>query len=340
MLLAESDEPTRWLVDGLLLDAGTSLLVAKPKVGKSTLVRDLAFCIARGEACLGKAVTPGGVLYVALEDKRTELRRAFRAMGACDADPIEFYITRAPEGALEWLRQKAEQRRPKLIAIDTFQRFARLKDLNDYAQVTNALDPLTHLARDCGAHLLLTHHSRKSGGGGGDSVLGSTALFGAVDTLLEMRNRNGVRSLSSIQRYGVDMVATIVEFDASTCRVTASGSTAEADRRRIESQMLDCVKAADELLNEEELFRGVDGHRTIKLAARKSLVERGLLGRTGGGKKNDPYLYGPPAEEDSGIPVPEDTGELENDNQENDENLDEITLDSRSGFLEDSVDQT
>ena len=80
------------------------------------------------------------------------LRRAFRAMGAGDDDPIEFYIARAPEAALEWLRQKAEQRRPKLIAIDTFQRFARLQDLNDYAQVTNALDPLTHLASDCGAH--------------------------------------------------------------------------------------------------------------------------------------------------------------------------------------------
>jgi hypothetical protein len=141
-LLAEPDEVLRWLVNGLLLLGGTSLLVSKPKVGKSTLVRDLALCVGCGLRFLGREVTPGAVLYVALEDKRAELRRAFRAMGAGDDDPIEFYIARAPEDALEWLRQKAEQRRPKLIAIDTFQRFARLQDLNDYAQVTNALDPV------------------------------------------------------------------------------------------------------------------------------------------------------------------------------------------------------
>jgi hypothetical protein len=94
--------------------------------------------------------------------------------------------------------------------------------------------------------LLLTHHGRKSGGSGGDAVLGSTALSGAVDTLLEMRNRNGVRSLSSIQRYGVDMEPTIIAFEATSCRVSANGSTGDAERGQIESEILTCVENADE----------------------------------------------------------------------------------------------
>ena len=336
-LLAESDEPTRWLVENLLLDAGTSLLVAKPKVGKSTLVRDLAFCVARGALFLGKEVTAGTVLYVALEDKRAELRRTFRAMGASADDSIEFYIGGAPAGALEWLQQKAEQRKPKLIVVDTFQRFARLQDLNDYAQVTNALDPLTHLARDCGAHLMLTHHGRKSGGSGGDAVLGSTALFGAVDTLLEMRNRNGVRSLSSIQRYGVDMEPTIIGFEATLCRVNANGSAADAERSRIESEILTCVESADEPLIGEDLFQRIEGRHCVKLAARKSLVERGLIERSGEGKKGDPFLYAPLPRSDSDIPVPTNPRELENRNPKSCENADGITPDFDSRRKEDSA---
>jgi hypothetical protein len=43
------------------------------------------------------------------------------------------------------------------------------------------------------------HHARKLGEGG-DSVLGSTALFAAVDTLLLLKRTDKFRTLESIQR--------------------------------------------------------------------------------------------------------------------------------------------
>jgi hypothetical protein len=49
-LLAEPDHEQPWLVDGLLLKAGLSMLTARLKVGKSTLARILALAVARDEA--------------------------------------------------------------------------------------------------------------------------------------------------------------------------------------------------------------------------------------------------------------------------------------------------
>ena len=337
VLLAESDEPPRWLVDGLLPDGGTSFLVAKPKVGKSTLAQNLIYCIALGEPFLERSVIRGPVLYLALEEKRAELRRRFAAMGAKDGDEIEFYISRAPEGAFEWLNAKAVQRKPALIVVDTFQRFARLKDLNDYASVTNALDPLTHLARESGAHLMLLHHEKKAGGKDGDGVLGSTALFGGVDTLLQMRRRDGARSLSSIQRYGDDMEPTIVALDSDTYRISAQGSTAEADRKRVETEMLACLEGVDEPLTREKLLAGIGARHEIKIAALKHLVESGDIARSGSGHKGDPFLYSlQRVGLDSSIPVPVVYREPENQNRKMTETPHEIDAFSGSRVCEDS----
>jgi len=308
-LLAEPDESTKWLVDGLLPDGGTSLLVAKPKVGKSTFAQNLAFHIARGEPFLGLDVAPGPVFYLALEEKRSELRRHFAAMGATDDDDIAFYVARAPEGALTWLTREAEVRKPRLIVIDTFQRFARLRDINDYAAVTNALDPVTNLARSTGAHLLMTHHGKKAGGADGDAVLGSTALFGAVDTLLEMHRREIGRSLSSIQRYGDAFEETVITLDASTYRISAQGSTQEADRRRVADLILTYLKTRGEPVQAVEIFAEVEARRQVKIAALADLVEDGTVVRSGAGKKGDPYLY-----ELSGFLVPTLYAEPENQN--------------------------
>jgi hypothetical protein len=61
-LLAEPAEAVRWLVADHLLVGGDSLLVGKPKTGKSTLVRALALSVARGEDFLGWKTTKGPCL--------------------------------------------------------------------------------------------------------------------------------------------------------------------------------------------------------------------------------------------------------------------------------------
>jgi hypothetical protein len=309
-LLAEPEEKYDYLVDGLLPGGGTSLLIAKPKVGKSTLAQNLAFCVARGEPFLGRRVKRGPVLYLALEEKRSELQQHFRMMGANGDDAIVFYVGRAPERALAWLEDEVAKQKPVLIIVDTAQRFLRLRDLNDYASVTNAFDPLTHLARESGAHLMFTHHAKKSGGRDGDAVLGSTGLFGGVDTLLEMRRREGgIRSISSIQRYGDDLEQTVIALDPKTFRLTARGSAAESDRRRVEVAMVEHFETASEAETREEVFAAVEGRTGVKVAALSAVVESGMVLRTGEGKRGNPYLYAAPL---SCSPVPDIRREQEN----------------------------
>ena len=108
-------------------------------------------------------------------------------MGATGDEPIDISTTSAPADGLAQVRAIAEQRKPVLIIIDPLFRFTRVKDGNDYAQVTQALEPLLRLARETRAHVLCVHHSGKTHREDGDNILGSTAIFGSVDTLLTMK---------------------------------------------------------------------------------------------------------------------------------------------------------
>ena len=81
-LIAEPEEQVPWLLEGILPAGGLGLLAAKPKVGKSTLARCLALAVASGEPFLDRPTLKGAVIYLALEEKRSEVRAHFRAMGA------------------------------------------------------------------------------------------------------------------------------------------------------------------------------------------------------------------------------------------------------------------
>src|SRR5262249_43045194 len=47
-VLESEDSETEWLLDGILPIGGTSLIVSKPKVGKTTLAFNLAVAVAQG----------------------------------------------------------------------------------------------------------------------------------------------------------------------------------------------------------------------------------------------------------------------------------------------------
>src|SRR5439155_12397953 len=170
-LLNEPEEAVRWLVEDHLPAGGDSLLVAKPKVGKSTLARCLALAVARGKDFLGFKTRQGPVFYLALEEKRAEVRRHFRAMGARDDDPIFVFCASSPADGLTQLRDAMKDRKPVLVIVDPLFHFVRVKDGNDYAAVTTALEPLHVLARESGAHVLAVHHLGKGDRQGGDAVL-------------------------------------------------------------------------------------------------------------------------------------------------------------------------
>ncbi|GAB60905.1 MAG: hypothetical protein DWB56_02715 [Candidatus Jettenia sp.] len=214
-LFQEPEEQTQWLVDGLLPTGGFSIVVAKPKVGKSTLARGLALSVATGELFLDKEILKGVVIYLALEEKRSEIKKHFQDMGATGNEEIHIYVGGAPADAISQIKGVVEKLKPALLVIDPLFRFTKVKDGNDYHQVTNALEPILRLARDTGTHVLCVHHSRKGESSAEDSFLGSQAIFGSVDTLMIMKRHEHYRTLQTIQRYGDDLPETILTKRAS-----------------------------------------------------------------------------------------------------------------------------
>jgi len=305
-LLSEPEEQVNWLVDSMLPSGGLSLLVAKPKVGKSTLARDLALRVARGEPFLGRDVAKGGVIYLALEEKRSEVRNHFRAMGANGSEEIYVHAAHAPEGALQAVIEEVRARKPVLLVVDPLLKFTRVRDANDYAQVTSALEPLLILAREYNVHVLVVHHLGKGERAEAtDQILGSTAFYAAVDTALALKKRDQCRTLQTSQRYGEDMQETILTFDSEARTVSLGLPRSEAEAERIGVEILAYFESQDESKDEPEVMDAVEGKTQVKKSTLRRLLQMGKLARTGNGRKGDPYVYTLPH---SAPPPPEDSG--------------------------------
>src|SRR5262245_49624766 len=92
-------------------------------------------------------------------------------MSATGEEDVYIFAASAPAGALQQIRVVAEEKKPALIIIAPLFRLTRVKDGNDYAQVTAALEPLLVLARETGAHVLCVHHTGKGDREGGGQHL-------------------------------------------------------------------------------------------------------------------------------------------------------------------------
>jgi hypothetical protein len=286
-LLAFEEPETEWLWEGILPAGGLSLLVAKPKVGKTTLAFNLAVAVASGREFLGRRTNQSPVIYLALEEKRSEIRKKLKALGEAP-ERICFHFGSAPEKAIEEVRTLLQETKAGLLIVDVLQKLCRVKDLNDYAQVTNTLEPLMAMAREQNCQILLTHHAGKADRQDGDDILGSTALLGGVDTLIQIKKRDRRRSFFTIQRYGEDTPETIIELRADG-RLEAVGSRQEVEIEETLPLILEALEQGR--LSEKEIYDRVERDKNKVAKGIRLLFERGKIHRHGTGKKGDPYTY-------------------------------------------------
>ena len=235
------DEPgsqLEWLVDGLLPRDGVSLIVGRPKAGKSTLARTLAAAVAgKAPAFLGRIIThgSGATFYCFLEGSQRSVRAALKRMGApnvlvprdnvperlqdgTEDHPDRVIVRRTPEKALaermDVLRDAITETEAQLLVVDTLGRLTGLDDLNDYGPVIKALAPIEALARETNCHIALVHHARKSGGDHGDESMGSAGIFGSVDVMLSVKQEGKHRTVETAgQRDGEPLEKTVIKLD-------------------------------------------------------------------------------------------------------------------------------
>jgi hypothetical protein len=292
-LYHEPDEDIAYLWENLLIKGGLSILAAKPKVGKSTLARNLTYALAKGNpSFLGRSISASGsVVYLALEEKRSEVKKHFMRMGASENLPIFVHTGSAPEKAIEELRKAIIESKSLLAIVDPLQRLIRLPDLNDYSSVSLALEPLMQIARETGCHILLVHHANKGiAREGGDVILGSTAIFGSVDCALIMKRTDMYRTVESIQRYGEDLPRTVLAFDVSTGLMSSGGTLEDAEIAECKKVIMDLLAGHD--MTEKEIKDGIADHNSGSISKSiRMLYSEKIIQRRGLGKKGDPFLY-------------------------------------------------
>jgi putative DNA primase/helicase len=288
-LLDKPQTETEWVWSQRLAVGTVSMVVAKPKVGKSTLARNLALAISRGDTFLGFPTRRGTVVYLALEERQEDIAADFRALGATADDEILIHADSVPTDGMLAALKLVQQHKPVLLVVDPLFRLVRIRDEKAYAETYAALGPLIDLARETGTHVLLVHHSGKSAKADAiDSPLGSTALSGLASTLIVLRRAESHRLVQTVQRLGRDLQETILNFDAATHQLSLGGAKMDADQADAELAILEFLQDAGEPQTQAQIRSGVGGQTQ---GTRSALTALANTGKTGEGTRGKPFLY-------------------------------------------------
>jgi hypothetical protein len=198
-LLAKHFTDPVYLVDGVIGE-GLTILGSRPKLGKSWMALDLAVAVAMGGLAFGTIpVRQCGVLSMALEDTERRLRDRLRTNLGGEPVPDDLrFVTSAPrmdQGGDAWLRADLDAHpTTKLVIIDTLAKFRAPVGRGpvyeaDYA----ALGAIKAIADQYGISIMVVSHTTKNPALDDpiDAINGSSAITGAVDTILILKRQTG-----------------------------------------------------------------------------------------------------------------------------------------------------
>lgn len=200
-----SRPPPAWLVRGILPGRGMAVVYGAPGSGKTFLVLDIAFAIARGIAWAGRRVHQGGAVYVGLEGHvgtRTSAYLRGHGIEAADLADVSI-IERQPldirdaKDAVALARdiRAALPEPPAVIVLDTLNRSMPGGDENKSEDMGLAIYAANYLSNELGCLVLFVHHSGKSEGAG---ARGHSSLLGAADAELAVtRDEEGNRTVET-----------------------------------------------------------------------------------------------------------------------------------------------
>lgn len=293
--------PPRWIVHGLIPAGSLNFLVAKPKVGKTTLARSLALAVAQGREWLGYATAHGEVWYLAFEGRLADHMSHFVQLGVTIHDPLAVQEQRPFPGHLDAMFETMRERKPSLVVIDHMQLALQLPKMNDVGLVTLALQPFIEFTRETGCAVLFLAHARKGQSGFGDedaidALAGAGAFGAACDTYILLKKSRGTsgayRTIETVQRVGESLDPTVLEFSKDTGLLRFAGSAHGYREDTIASELIAVLTAHGEPMGDFEWLAQIPGHKATKLAARTKLLRANKIRRVAGtGKKGDPYRY-------------------------------------------------
>lgn len=183
--------PPEYIVEGLIEHGGLSSVIGPPGVGKSSVVLDMACCIAVGRPWQGRKVLKTRVLYLPGEGLSGAVQRMKAWCGVHDV-PEEVLdegirlgnsIIQLGASTEAWgaISEYVIRQRIGLIVFDTFARMSLGIEENSASEVGKAVTRFDQVRRLTNAGVMIVHHTAKNNPTSGR---GSSALNAALDSEL------------------------------------------------------------------------------------------------------------------------------------------------------------
>jgi hypothetical protein len=228
----------KWAIPGIQ-PAGLTLLVGRPKLGKSSLVGDLGIASAAGGRALGRVQVEAADTHLnLLEDteRRVKSRLVMQLEGAPCPDHLTISTTwpRLDQGGLEWTEAWGKKHPGGRIWFDTFAKIRPASSRNgtlyqdDYA----ALAGLQTIAGRYELAIGVVHHTRKMGSDDPlETISGTQGLAGAADTILILRRERAHRDATLfVTGRDVEEAEIALRFDPGRCRWSLLGEELSEER--------------------------------------------------------------------------------------------------------------
>jgi hypothetical protein len=298
--------PPDWLVEGLLRNnrLRPSLLCGLPHAGKSTLARQLAVAVSRGDLFLGRETKKGRVLYWQTEDSEQDALQDFLRQGANVESAIDIMhsVNETAAGRerelVEALTEANRDEHPfDLVVIETLCDFFQPENENNNAELGRLLSEFSdRVVRNYqGSAFLLIHHFNKAT----DTVVtnnailrvsGARAITGKTDAkwfLYSLSDNDPKRVFASKVRKGQDIEPTYLEFDADTdtaalgeklkdIQQTTTEAAKSTKQIELASKILTIVNETP-AIPKSVLLKLVGGKATVAQAHINELIEKGLI---------------------------------------------------------------
>jgi len=182
-----------YLAEGIICDVGLYVVAGRPKQGKSRILKDLAYKTVNGGKWLGREVSTGDALLLALEDSKDSMNLDIKQMHLQFQKKPTTFVEQCPtldRGFVESIELwHSKVPHPKLVIIDTFQKIKPLgqqktRNANAYEVDYHYLTMLHDLAKRLKLCIIYVHHlSQADKSHSWDKIMGSTGHQGCTDAM-------------------------------------------------------------------------------------------------------------------------------------------------------------
>jgi len=124
-----------------------------------------------------------------------------------------------------------------------------------------------------------------------DSPLGTTAIGGAVCTLVVLKRTEAYRTIQTVQRIGPELAETVLTFDPKRRTIGLGYERSQVDALAVAEEILRFLESVADGKTEPEITEEVEGNTGTIRQALRQLVKQGRVTREGAGKRGDPYRY-------------------------------------------------